>query len=58
MPHIDPFDIRPVERSCVCGGGNGHGHSAECEAAFKAKLLGGKDALRAEYDRRSRAADN
>jgi hypothetical protein len=44
MPCIDPFTIRPVERDCRCAGGGGH--APECDAAFKAKLLGAKAVLR------------
>lgn len=47
MPCIDPFSIRPTERSCVCPQlAPGEGHSPKCNAAFKAKLVGAKDELR------------
>lgn len=55
--HVDPFDVRPIERTCICAP-NGHGHSDECNAAYRAKLLDGKAALREAFERRRRAGEN
>ena len=59
MPCFDPFSIRPVERDCICPTAEpGEPHSLACAAAFKAKLLQGKTALRTAFDRRLNATSN
>lgn len=59
MPCFDPFSIQPIERDCICPMTKpGEPHSPACAAAFKAKLLQGKAALRSAFDRRLNATSN